>query len=209
VREKRGLGGLLFVVSGPSGSGKTTLLEQLFKDKALSQMLVKSVSCTTRPKRSGERNHKDYVFISPGQFKQKQKTKKILEWTKYLGYYYATPKDFLESAIKSGRHVVLCLDVRGALKIKRIYPKNTVTIFIFPPSLAVLRKRIEGRCNRTKAHEVRGRLEIAKGELAAAKGYDYCLLNKNLLKAAQELKGIILKETCLKLQKEKTWCTLN
>ena len=182
------------MLSGPSGSGKTTLLEKLFQDKELNQKLVKSISFTTRPKRSGERDKKDYFFISQTQFKQKQKAKKILEQTKYSGYYYATPKDFLKRQLQAGKHIVLCLDLRGALKIKRFYPDNTVSIFILPPSLAVLRDRIERRCNRTKAREIRERLEIARGELAASKGYDYCLLNKDLLKAAQELKGIILRE---------------
>ena len=185
---------MAWIVSGPSGSGKTTLLEKLFQDKELNQKLVKSISFTTRPKRSGERDKKDYFFISQTQFKQKQKAKKILERTKYLGYYYATPKDFLKRQLQAGKHIVLCLDLRGALKIKRFYPDNTVSIFILPPSLAVLRDRIERRCNRTKAREIRERLEIARGELAASKGYDYCLLNKDLLKAAQELKGIILRE---------------
>jgi guanylate kinase len=190
--------GLIFVVSGPSGSGKTTLLEKLLRDTALKKRLVKSISFTTRPKRSGERNKKDYFFITTRQFKDKLKAKKILEWTKYLGYYYATPKDFPESQIKKARHIILCLDFKGALKIKRLYPKNTVTLFIKPPSLAVLRERIERRCSKTNTHEIQQRLKVAREELVASHNYDYCLLNKNLPQAVKELKGIILREIYFK-----------
>lgn len=186
---------LLFVISGPSGSGKTTLLKKLLEDRELKNRLVKSISFTTRAKRSGEKNKKDYFFINEAQFREKNKAKKILEWTKYLGYYYATPKDFVEKQFKKGKHVLLCLDLKGAAKIKRFYPKNTVTIFIIPPSLAALKKRIEGRCNKTIKEEIRQRLEAARRELKGAGRYDYCIVNQNLYKAARELKDIILRKT--------------
>lgn len=187
--------GLIFVVSGPSGSGKTTLLKGLLKDRSLNSALVKSISLTTRSRRSGERNKRDYFFVSPEEFRQKLKAKKILEWTKYLGYYYATPKDFVERQLKKKKNLLLCLDLKGASKIKQHYPGNAVTIFINPPSLGALRLRIESRCHKTRKEEVSRRLALATEELRASCQYDYCIMNKNLYQAMKSLKNIILKET--------------
>lgn len=186
--------GLIFVISGPSGSGKTTLLKNLLEDKELRHKLVKSVSFTTRPKRSGERDKKDYFFISQERFQREQKAKRILEQTRYLGYYYATPKDFIESQLNKSKHVILCLDLKGAFTIKRRYPKNTITIFIMPPSQDALLHRIKARCNKTKEQEIKKRLQLAKQELGAADKYDYCLMNKDLGRAIRQLKQIIIRE---------------
>jgi len=184
----------IFIISGPSGSGKTTLLEKLLRDSKIKEILVKSISFTTRAKRSKEKGSRDYFFITEKTFKQKLRAKKILEWTRYLGYYYATPKDFVEKQLKKGKHVVLCLDLKGALKIKRLYPKNAVTIFIVPPSIKALKCRIEGRCNKTKKEEIGKRLKLARQELRGLSKYDYYVVNKSLSKAVGDLQGIILKE---------------
>lgn len=192
--------GKLFVLSGPSGSGKTTLLKHLLRAKGLKGELVQSVSLTTRPKRSGEREAKDYFFVTERGFRQRQAAQKILEWTKYLGYYYATPKDTVGKYLKAGKHIGLCLDLKGALKVKRLYPKSAVTLFILPPSLKALEKRIEKRCHKTKKEEVVQRLRLARKELAACRTYDYWLVNKNLSKSIKALTGIVLKE--IKKQKE-------
>ena len=87
--------GKIFVISGPSGSGKTTLRDCLLKDKKVKSLFAKSVSFTTREKRTAEIEGRDYFYISEKEFKKKLRAKKILEWTKYLGYYYATPRDFV------------------------------------------------------------------------------------------------------------------
>ena len=184
---------MIFVISGPSGSGKTTLRDELLRDKELKAHFVKSISFTTRRRRSQELNKKDYIFISEPEFKRQVKLKKILEWTKYLGYYYATSRDFVDRHLKKGKNIILCLDLKGALKIKRLYPKNYVTIFILPPSIKALRGRIEGRCNKTKKEEIQERLELAKQELSAAGKHDYRVVNKNLTQAVKGLKSIILK----------------
>lgn len=186
--------GLIFIISGPSGSGKTTLVQRLLGDKVLRCKLVRSISLTTRPKRSGEQKEKDYFFISEAEFKQALRAKKILEWTKYLGYYYATLKDFIEDKLSKARYVVLCLDLKGALAVRRQYPKNTITIFVMPPSIEALLYRITSRCNKTKKEEIRQRLALAKQELASAGRYDYCIVNQDLNQAEKELKGIVLKE---------------
>lgn len=180
------------MISGPSGSGKTTLARRLLNLKDLKPKLVKSVSFTTRPKRSEEKGGRDYFFLSQKQFQEKLKAKKILEWTKYLGYYYATPRDFIEQELKKGKYPVLCLDLKGALKVRRLYPKNTVTIFILPPSLASLRQRVRQRCSKTRSEEIARRMRLAKRELSKAALYDYCVANKFLGLAVKELKKIIL-----------------
>ena len=194
MRRERDKQGLIFIVSGPSGSGKTTLVKKLLGNKTLKNKLVRSISLTTRPKRSGEQDKKDYFFASDMRFNQERKAKKILEWTRYLGYYYATPRDFVERQLSRARHVILCLDLKGAFSIKRRYPHNTVTIFVIPPSLNTLLHRMTARCNKTKEEEVKQRLELAREELAVAARYDYCVVNKDLNQATKQLQGIILKE---------------
>ncbi len=186
--------GLIFVISGPSGSGKTTLLARLVKDKGLRQRLVKSISITTRPRRLKEKQGRDYRFLSDKQFAQQRQRKKILEWTRYLGYYYATPRDFVEEKLAEGKSILLSLDLKGASRIKQLYPHQTITIFILPPSLDVLRDRIEKRSPGTKKEETQSRLELAEGEILAAPRYDYCLVNQDLQKTFGQLKEIVLKE---------------
>lgn len=185
---------MIFVLSGPSGSGKTTLRDHLLKEKALKKIFVKSISFTTRPMRLGEREGRDYFFINENTFHSLRKNKRILEWTRYLGYYYGTKKDLLELSLRKGKNVLLCLDFKGASRIKKIYPKDTVTIFIIPPSLEELRKRIEGRSLGTGEEEVSRRISRAERELKNIPEYDYSLKNINLVQAVKRLKGIILKK---------------
>lgn len=182
----------MFVLSGPSGSGKTTLLKTVLQRKALASNLVKSTSFTTRPQRQGEENREDYFFISQDKFKQQLKAKKFLEWTKYLGYYYGTPKGFIDRQLKKSRHIILCVDLNGAAKIKQLYPKNTVTIFVLPPSLKELETRIAKRCDKTHRQEIKKRLALAEKELLAAPGYDYRIVNKDLSTVVGKLEKIIL-----------------
>jgi len=203
VRKQNKKQGLIFIISGPSGSGKTTLAEKLLGNKTLKNKLARSISFTTRPRRSGEQDKKDYFFISEKRFQQEQKAKKIIEWTKYLGYYYATPKEFIERQLNKAKHIILCLDLKGAFTVKRQYPENTVTVFVLPPSLDTLLHRITARCNKTKEEEVKQRLTLAQQELSAADKYDYCVVNKDLNQAVKQLQGIILNEvTHLKYSKE-------
>ncbi len=194
MKKRSAKKGLLFVVSGPSGSGKTTLVTELLQESGVRRKLVRSRSFTTRPPRSGERHNKDYLFISEEHFRRQRKAKKILEWIKYLGYYYGTPKDFLEAELAKGRNVVLCLDLEGTHKVRRLYPDNTVTIFVLPPSLEALRERIERRCHKTAKDEINKRLARARRELSAATRYDYRLVNKNFNQVLKRLKRIVLRK---------------
>lgn len=191
MREQSGKQGKIFVVSGPSGSGKTTLVKAVLSDRQFKKKLARSISFTTRPKRSGEKHRRDYYFISEREFKKKRKAKKILEWTRYLGYYYGTAKDFLDKQLYRYPGIVLCLDLKGAAKIKRLYPKNTVTIFIIPSSVEELSARIQKRCSKTKREEIQKRLRLARNEMLVSRSYDYRLINKELHQAIRELKAVI------------------
>jgi len=189
--------GKILVISGPSGSGKTTLRDCLLKDKKVKSLFAKSVSFTTRRKRTGEINGRDYFFISDNEFNKKLRANKILEWTRYLGYYYATSRDFVSARLKKGENIILCLDLKGALKVKKLFPKNSVTIFIKPPSIKELKRRIEQRCTKTDKKEILKRLKLAKTEILSAPRYDYMVVNKNLKQACNKLQGIVLKETII------------
>jgi len=183
--------GFVFVISGPSGSGKTTLAKKILKQSRLRDRLIKSVSFTTRPRRPGERQGRDYFFVSAGEFQRLLKAKKILEHTHYLGYDYGTPRHFIEQAMRKGLHIILCLDIKGALFVKGAYPERAITIFVKPPSLDIAEKRILNRCAKTRAREVNRRIQLASKELGYANSYDYCLVNDSLDKAIREVIRII------------------
>lgn len=184
--------GLIFIISGPSGSGKTTLLKSLLKDRDLKHRLVKSVSLTSRPRRQGEKEGRDYFFLTPEEFQNKLKDRKILEHTNYLGYDYGTPADFLKRTLKKGLNLILCLDIKGASFIKKAYPKQTVLIFLKPPTLSIAKERILARTKKINSQEVIQRLRLANKELRYVNLYDYCLINDDLEKTKKELKRIIL-----------------
>ena len=126
--------GGIFVISGPSGSGKTTLAKGILALPVFRRKLVRSVSLTTRPRRTGEVNSRDYFFVSRDEFSRLKRNKKILEWTRYLGYDYGTPKALIDRGLSKKKFIVLCLDIRGARRVRFCYPDDTTTIFIMPPS---------------------------------------------------------------------------
>jgi guanylate kinase len=186
--------GHIFVISGPSGSGKTTLTEGILKDRSLRGKLVRSVSVTTRPRRTGEKHGKDYFFVSRDEFLRRRKEKKILEWTRYLGYYYGTPREFIEAQLSKARSIVLCLDFRGARRISRLYPDETVTVFIRPSSIDTLPERIRKRCKSTKEKEVQKRIRRARREIRESRKYDYSVVNDDFDRALKDLKTIVMNE---------------
>ena len=186
--------GLIFIISGPSGSGKTTLAQALVKDKKLTSRLTKSISATTRPKRAGEREGRDYFFLSRSEFLKKRRLKKILEWTRYLGYYYGTPREFVERKLDRGASVVFCLDYRGVAQLKKIYPEEVRTIFVIPPSLAELEQRILKRSPQIGGDEINRRLRLAKGELSLAARYDFRITNTRFPQALKDLKKVVINE---------------
>ncbi|MCM8791859.1 MAG: guanylate kinase [Candidatus Omnitrophica bacterium] len=188
---------LFFVISGPSGSGKTTLIKKLLRDKSLKGKICRSISFTTRAKRKGEKDKRDYFFISEEEFKRKLKGKKILEWTKILNYYYGTSLVYFQNLLKKRCHIIFCLDDKGASRIKRLYPDRTVTIFILAPGLTTLKIRMHKREKGLDKKQLFSRLQLAKAQLKKAKFYDYQLINDNIDQAFKNLKEIIIKEITL------------
>jgi guanylate kinase len=180
----------LFIVSAPSGSGKTTLCRKLLSDGL---GLVDSVSMTTRPPRPGEKKGEDYFFVTDAYFRRAIQKNGFLEHEENFGYLYGTPKNFVEKNLRKGTSVLLSIDVKGAMKVRRAYPKESVLVFILPPSVKELKKRLHLRKSDT-AQVIAGRLAIAKKEMGYKKFYDYRLINDNVNEAYKRLKKIVLKE---------------
>jgi len=154
--------------------------------------LVPSVSVTTRRPRPGEKDRKDYHYVSPGTFRKKIKNGEFLEWEKNFGNYYGTPRKFVSEKLKEGKSVLLSIDVRGAMNVKRKFRDSTL-IFIKPPSFAELVRRLKSR-NTDREADIRKRLAIAREELAHAGEYDHVVVNDNLENAVKKTVSIIKKK---------------
>ncbi len=189
--------GKLFVISAPSGSGKTTLCRKLIRSFSGKRKLVRSISVTTRKRRCGEREGGDYFFISRGEFIKRRKRRQFLEWARVLANFYGTPRAFVEKHINQGNDVLLNIDVQGALKIKRIVGRahhpSAIFIFILPPTLGELERRLKRRSTESK-QEIARRLKFAKNEMRFVKEYNYAVLNDKISRALARLKEIIRRE---------------
>ena len=181
--------GILFVVSGPSGVGKTSMIKSIISEI---KDAVFSVSCTTRPKRPGEVDGEDYFFISEEKFKKMIEEDAFLEWARVHGYLYGTPKKFVEETVNRGKDVILDIDVQGALSVKK-KAEDAVYIFIAPPSMDDLKKRLEKRKTEDKEAMER-RLEDARWELQLIEEFDYLIINRDLEEAIKDLKSIMRSE---------------
>jgi len=184
--------GRIFVMSGPSGSGKTTLHRKLLLDKKLSHFLVKTVSATTRKKRVGEEHGKHYLFLTEKDFLQRIKKGYFLEWQKVFTDYYGTPKAQAEKLLKSGKSILLCIDVKGAKVVFKNF-KSAVGIFIKAPSFKALKQRLVRRGTETKKAMER-RLATARREMKEARRYSHVVVNDNVQRAVQEIKRIVNQE---------------
>jgi len=174
--------GILFIVSAPSGAGKTTLCRALrrhFTD------LRYSISHTTRAPRPGEEDGVDYFFIGPDEFKTAIQTGAWAEWAEVHGNYYGTSAAFLESGLASGNGILLDIDVQGMHQILERFP-DSVTIFIMPPSLEVLKARLVSRGSDSTA-VIAGRLANAEKEIAQRERYQHVIVNDDLARAKAEL----------------------
>ncbi|APG25514.1 MAG: guanylate kinase [Syntrophotalea acetylenica] len=183
--------GILFVISAPSGAGKTSLCRRIvdiFPD------MRHSVSFTTRPKRDGETDGIDYHFVSQDCFDTMVADGAFAEWARVHGNCYGTALATLQEARDQGRDVLLDIDCQGAAQLKRSCPDG-VFIFILPPTFEELERRLRGR--NTDTPEVIGRrLANARREMRELVWYDYLVVNDDLSRASEELKGIILAEGC-------------
>lgn len=178
--------GILITVSGPSGSGKGTVLSELIKKRDDVKI---SVSMTTRKKRNGEIDGSSYYFVDREYFEKKINSNGMLEYAEYAGNYYGTPKEPVDEMLNAGKAVILEIDVQGADKIKNIYP-DVIRIFIMPPSVSVLERRLRGR-NTEDEETINHRLVIAKGEMRMALDYDFIVVNDSLEDAVKDIETII------------------
>ena len=185
----------VWIVSGPSGSGKTTLCEALLKDEFYRKKLLRSVSSTTRGRRQGELEGKDYHFVSEKQFSSLIKKEAFLEYEEIFGAYYGTLKKVLLDARRQGKDVLLCIDVKGARKIKKALHKRVVSIFILAPKLDTLVERLHKRSTENKK-DIEKRVGRVKMELSYAAGYDYVIVNDRFEDALEKLKAIFTAKRC-------------
>ena len=148
---------------------------------------------TTRPPRPGEKDGADYRFVSERYFRGTIKKNGFLEYEENFGYLYGTPKKFIEDRLKKGGSVLLSIDVKGAMKVRRHYPEESVMIFILPPSVVALKKRLKAR-RADGAETITRRLNLAEKELSYKDKYDYRVINDKLAGAYRKLKNIIISE---------------
>lgn len=178
--------GRLIIISGPSGSGKDTILK-----KVLTRLpeLKFSISSVTRPMREGEVEGEKYNFISKERFEEMIKKDMLLEYNNYVGNYYGTPKAPVEKVINEGGEIILEIDVNGQQNIKR-QVDSSLSIFIMPPSIEVLRTRLSGR-GTDSAEVIEKRMKTALDEIKCAKNYDYIVINDDLDEAVEDFITIL------------------
>ena len=180
----------IIVISAPSGAGKTTLCSELQRRKPHIKF---SVSCTTRPKRKHEVDGVNYHFLSDQEFTEKVQNNEFVEYENVHGYLYGTLRKTLEDALAQQEMVLFDVDVNGAMAIKKNYSDNTYTIFILPPSLDDLKKRLIQRGSETE-ERIDKRLERTAQEMEYKDKFDACIINDDLAIAAEELNELITKQ---------------
>jgi len=181
------LGPKLIVISAPSGSGKTTIAQQILKRHP---EVLFSVSATTRLKREHEVHSKDYFFITKEEFKRKIENNELVEWEQIYEDYYGTLKSEVDRALRSGKSMLFDVDVKGALSIRKHYPKETVIIYIKPPNMAILIERLRNRKTETP-ETIRKRLERVPMELEQETAFGFSVVNNDLETAVDEVDRII------------------
>ncbi len=181
--------GKLFVFSAPSGSGKTTIVHHLLAQKELN--LDFSISATSRPKRGKEIEGKDYHFISLEQFEEHIKKDNFVEWEEvYHNNFYGTLKSEIERIWNLGKHVIFDIDVVGGLRIKEKFPHRTLAIFVQPPSIEEMEKRLRNRQTDTE-EKIQERVAKAERELKFAKDFDVVLVNDDLETTQKEAEILV------------------
>lgn len=176
----------LFVISGSSGVGKGTVIKEFL---AKHQEFRLSVSCTTRAPREGEVNGVNYFFLTKNEFENCVKNDEFLEWAEFSGNCYGTKKSFVQECLKKGENILLEIDTKGALNVKRIMPEATL-IFIVPPSIEELEARLRGRHTETE-EAIQKRLASIKLEIENSKKYDYQVVNDTVENAVHQLEKIM------------------
>ncbi len=183
--------GLLLILSAPSGTGKTTVRNALLEE---TDDLRKAITTTTRPPRPGEVDGEDYFFLSEDEFKKRLEEERFLEHAVIYGNYYGSGRDYIEGELAAGRDVILVVDAQGARAIQET-DLPVVFIYLLPPSLRELRRRLEGR-KTDSAEVIEKRFAQAQKEIAYLKEYDYCLICDDVDVTVADIKAIIRAEKC-------------
>ncbi len=183
--------GLLFILSAPSGAGKTTVCEALIEK---TDRVRKAITTTTRPPRPGEKDGVDYFFLSEEEFKEKLDRGRFFEHALVYDYYYGSGRDYVESQLEAGYDVILVVDVQGARSIRAL-GVEAVFVYLLPPSLSELRRRLEGRKTDSPG-VIEKRFSRARDELDRYRDYDYCVINDDLETAVADLEAVIRAEHC-------------
>jgi guanylate kinase len=182
--------GKMLIVSAPSGSGKSTIVNWLMQEHPELKLYF-SISCTSRAPRGTEQNGVEYFFLSPEEFKAKIQNDEFLEYEEvYENRFYGTLKQQVENQRETGQNVVFDVDVKGGVNIKKYYGDEALSLFIQPPSVEELRRRLEGRGTDT-AEAIEQRLAKAEYELTFASQFDKIIVNDDLEKAKQEALRIV------------------
>jgi guanylate kinase len=168
--------GLMFIMSSPSGAGKTTISRMLLERDGHIRM---SVSCTTRPPRPGEIDGKDYHFIGQDQFDRMVENGEFLEWATVFGNCYGTPKAQVKAGLKDGRDYLFDIDWQGTQQLYQKLERDVVRVFLLPPSIDELRRRLTGR-GTDSAEVIAARMERARSEISHWDGYDYVVVNDDI-----------------------------
>ena len=182
--------GLAIILSAPSGGGKSSIARALL---ARDTTLVRSISATTRKPRPGDIDGKDYFFKSKNDFLKMISEGKLLEYSEIYDNLYGIPKDFVEAQLHQGHELIFDIDTQGAQKLKTILPNSVVSIFILPPSIDELRKRLEAR-NQDSPEEIDLRINLAIKEIEQAKNYDYVVVNNDFLTSVNTIYDLIKSE---------------
>jgi guanylate kinase len=182
--------GLMLVLSSPSGAGKTTLSRLLLKADRNVEL---SVSVTTRQQRRGEVDGRDYHFIELARFKAMVKTGKLLEWAEVFGHCYGTPRQPVEKALQAGRDVLFDIDWQGTQQLREKARDDLVSVFILPPSVKELERRLERRAQDSR-DIIGARMAKAAGEMSHWPEYDYVIVNRDKAAAFGEVRAILAAE---------------
>ena len=178
--------GILLVVSGPAGVGKGTIIKEIMAENDNIHM---SVSATTRNPRAGDSEGVTYYFKTKDEFSKMIKNDEMLEWAVYSDNFYGTPKTPVIEALEKGNDVILEIEVQGALQVKAHYPEG-VFVFVMPPSLTELERRITDRGTESK-EEIEKRMSTARKELEFLNKYNYIIINEDIKTAADDLAAIL------------------
>ena len=179
--------GILLIVSGLSGAGKGTICKRLLEKYPDYQL---SVSVTDRAPRPGETHGKEYFFLTTEAFEEKIRNDELLEYARYVNHYYGTPRDWVEEQMEQGKNVILEIELQGAFQVREKMPE-TVLIFIMPPSMEELERRLRGRGTESE-EEIQRRLSRAEEELAFVDRYDHVIVNEDVEKSVDLLHNIVL-----------------